>query len=441
MQNINYKSALYTKIQSNLWLLVGLTFPLFSVSLLRINFPYIHLAIPQILIILIGVIGLIVPRKISRNNLLDLIDKEIIILFLIFTLWHFVMLIFSNDIIFAFKNAVKVLTAFLSFVIILMFFPREEKFIKQFIIMLSVGMVILLLPLLYRYAIHFGASYLATDWDQENRVGKNQLGYFMARFSFFPLMAYLEKKLSKFVTLPTLLILLISIIYTSSRGSWVALITGILFIIYWYQKYYGTSYAIKKTFSITIKISIMILFSLFILSKFINLKTEISYRVVSMVEPSALPPEKAHLGAHSYENRSTRIRQAISGWLTSPIIGVGLGEAESYAMGLIHNDYFAVLLELGLIGLILYLSILYVITKKIFSISKLLKNTKQQIHYPWLSLCAIGSLCSQLFLSNFFDNYQTSYYWIYMGLYLVIYETDKQKIISLLQLQEAKNQE
>jgi len=420
------KVLLYKKLQHNLWILTGLTFPLFSVSFLRIDIPYIHLAIPQILILLIGAIGISIPSKISNPSKLEPIYRNIILLFMVFILWHFIMLSFSSDIILGFKNALKLLISFISFVIVLVFFPRDTKLITRFIMSVSIGMVLLLMPLLYRYAIYFKATYLSSDWEQESRWGKNQLAYFISRFTIFPLVSFWQNPRSRGILIAPLLIFLLSILYTSSRGSWLSMAIGIIAIILILQKYFGLSHTLKKTFILILQTVFLILATLFILSHLVNIHQELTYRAVSIVKPSELPESKAYLGKYSYENRGTRARQAIDGWLTSPIIGVGLSNAEDYSMGLIHNDYLAILLELGIIGLILYISIIYLITRRILSLD-FIKNTNPP---SCLMLSAIGSLAAQIFISNVFDSYQSSYYWIFMALYLVIYETEKSNFLT-----------
>ena len=145
---------------------------------------------------------------------------------------------------------------------------------------------------------------------------------------------------------------------------------------------------------------------------------ETTVRLFSLYKPSAILEQDAALGKRSYELRKKAIVQAVQGWLISPIIGVGVGNTGLYVERLTHNDYATILLELGLLGELLFLGILITVWRRTNS-----RNDGSRTEIHWLSLAARAGFITLVVCLNFYNLYRSPYFWFYLALFIVTLET------------------
>ena len=118
---------------------------------------------------------------------------------------------------------------------------------------------------------------------------------------------------------------------------------------------------------------------------------------------------------------SNNINLFLESSLTDKLFGHGLGREQKF---LYHNDYIALLLEIGIIGLSLYFILLIYLFRDVF----LCKDKKTKYLFS-------GILIS-IFLMNFGSNavvfrFELSqYFWMIMGIFYIIKNDEKYKILS-----------
>ena len=99
----------------------------------------------------------------------------------------------------------------------------------------------------------------------------------------------------------------------------------------------------------------------------------------------------------------------------------------SYAVrGLTHNDYAAILAELGLIGEVLFLGILFNIGKLCLRRPKLAGRRSLP---SWPSLASRGAFWGLLIGSAFMDMYTMPHYWTFAGLFVVGREIEECQLV------------
>jgi len=279
------------------------------------------------------------------------------------------------------------------------------------------GMSLLLAITIYQSVFVFHTPYLNDNLEEINRYGKNQLAYFIAKIFPFVFFYFLFSKRKIISGLP-LLIMVISIVYSCSRGSWVSTSIGLLFslaTLIFVQKGRGIKVALKIFMCVALLLGI----ALSVMTQYIKLSSEVSVRLTSIFQPEKMTKDQKYMGSNSYKVRGARIQQAVDGFITAPFFGVGLGNTVLYAVGLVHNDYAAILLQMGVVGITLYLCILLSVFLKVFYANLIRKRYKF-----WMSIGALSSFITHIIVSLVYDNYCSAYYWLFLALYLVVIEID-----------------
>jgi len=131
----------------------------------------------------------------------------------------------------------------------------------------------------------------------------------------------------------------------------------------------------------------------------------------------------AFLGKHSYSVRWLTLQQAWEGFTISPIVGVGLKNTILFANRITHNDYMAILVELGIVGEVLFLGILIIV----WNMGRASRHTKLE-RVSWLSLAARASFVSLLVSSFFINTYTSIHFFVFLGLYVVIMNAEREVV-------------
>ncbi len=221
-------------------------------------------------------------------------------------------------------------------------------------------------------------------------AGPNQYGAYLIVVLPLIIWKFLEKKSKFWFSIGFLA--LISLVLTFSRSAWIAFVTEILIllIIYIYKKY-EFKINLKKFFTIFLSIIIIFLLILFPLVKFTKFQNSI------------LKPESTSQHFELMQNAIRIIKENSFG------IGLGMAGPASYRFEnennkaiITENWYLQLAVELGIIGMILFMIILGQI------IFQNLKNSLKQKKYLnenlFIALSLIGLATASIFLHNFEDS-------------------------------------
>ncbi len=414
-----------------LWLGVAFTLPLFGVSFFHLKTGFFHLAPPALLMAAILYTSLLTfcllgGRVKTRWNLSRY--RLISLLLFAFLVLHVVSLeqsaLMQSELLdYGIKGIMKMVVGFLIFWVTIALFPREERFIEIFFTIACWTCSILLAVFIYRYAFIFHMPFMATEYGYVDRSGKNQMAVqtvylFFYAFSYF----FLSKKKTWFFV-PIIMTFTISIVYLGSRMGWLATLLGLLYLVFFAIKKNGLA-GFKFATKVIIVMGLLLMVSVVIMSQYVDLH-EVAVRLISLYDPSSISDAEARLGKHTLEVRGGAILQALQAFLTSPITGVGIGNTTLYVDRITHNDFSTVLLELGLIGELLFLGILITIW---YRANLPGRTNKTQPH--WLSFATRAGFVTLVVCLNFFNLYLSPYFWFYLALSIVILETVEGKTLN-----------
>ena len=212
------------------------------------------------------------------------------------------------------------------------------------------------------------------------------------------------------------------IFYTSSRAAWIVTFTEILLVILYFilnraKNTDGYLWNNNKR-NATIFSAILILF-------LINLSADgfTSFLTVTSDNIGSIEESASDISSPRYQIWQT----ALNMFLDSPIIGTGLGSFsqnlgnEGYATWIInntfraHNDLLELAVELGLIGIFIFLSVVFSI---IYSIYHILNKNTDEIHffYYLVFVALIGSFVNLQFSFPYQMPVPTLIFGLYCGL-------------------------
>lgn len=213
-------------------------------------------------------------------------------------------------------------------------------------------------------------------------LGANELAAFHAHFIFIPLalLFYEKRKFFKIMYLSVFLFTLYPILFLFSRGAYFATFTGLLFL------------GIKKSKVLVVCLVLLMVSWVTILPS-------------AVVERINMTETETGLD-HSSSKRLEYWQLGIAQFMRNPVIGVGFDTSQFFRGGDLHNEYVEILAEQGIIGLWVFLSLLFL------SFSNglwLHKNARDDFSKGLgLAVCAVVIAC---LVTNFFGDR-----WTYMEL-------------------------
>ena len=277
-------------------------------------------------------------------------------------------------------------------------FITQKGHTRLLIAFLVVGFLI---PIVFStYNIVLGKSIYVVEWHNKlarysgSFSGPHTLSYIMLFFSFlYCILNHVYRFKKSFNRYLIVIFLLLSVFCLYKSGTRTAMIG---FILFWFIYLWGTN---KKEFFVVLVISALtaIIFSGHIYS-IIFKKEEIDFNTATSGRVTLI------------ENNIDLFFQSN---LTQQLFGRGLGHEHQF---LFHNDYITLLLSLGVIGLLLYLIILFYLFFDIFLYND--KKTKYLFGAILISVAAMN------FGSNavIFRVELSQYFWCIIGLFYVIKE-------------------
>jgi len=281
---------------------------------------------------------------------------------------------------------------------VVFYFPRDSKFGEYFWTLVIISTLPLVLFLIYYYAIVFQSDFLGTNLVEKHRGGRNQLSWYLALTMPYAIAnfmcRYKLRPVAKIIGLLSLLVFVITWIYIGSRATWITVLCSFIVMSYDLRK-------LKEVFW----------FALIGLAGYWMLTSEMGEldarsRFIYLFDPESVPT------LHSYDYRLSFLTDILGKIQESPVWGQGFMFAKNAFVYWPHNDYAAILCDLGVIGLILFFCVLAIVNFN-------LRQTKFSFRSSWVLLGARGSFVSVCMYSLFTDTYTTPLFWIFLGLCIV----------------------
>ena len=404
-----------SRLLTTLWMLVGLTFPLFAVDELRLNFQsvLIHIAPPAMFLAIIAVLGLLavieragtVPRSMFAVRHWNLFVAVVVLFFL----WHLFESVRSNSVL-GVREVVKLGTGVLCLFGTYLFFPRDPRVLDRFWQAVVWSSAVVMGYLVYIYAFVFGAEFVGIVLNEQNTAGRNKLGSYLAFVVPFALFNLLTARRKPVAAIPAL-ILLGATAYSGVRGAWLSTIIGFCSIAV--PAVRGRS--LKKLGGAVIVAATLAFVAMYLLNFYIGDKVELAWqsRLAQLVKPEPLS------GRSSFE---TRLEINLETWrvfLSSPIIGVGLFNTGARVSLISHNDYLSIASDLGAVGLLLFLSCLAIVWSNLRRLASREGFTRAN-WTSWGTKMSFVALLAFMFTIERF--YTTMLFWIFMGMCLVAHD-------------------
>jgi O-antigen ligase len=351
-------------------------------------------------------------RTIQRPALRSEVGSTLVVLALLLLIWHVFSAMRSDDQVLATREVVKLGLGLLSLWTALAFFPPEQQFLERFWRLVIWASAALMALLIYKSAFVFASPYLISEISVQTRVGKNQVGQYLAYILPFAI-AYLWGTKQKVIALLPVLTLIIAWIYLGSRGAWIAVLVGLIFGLPKVSKARGFRV-------VTIYVALIIVVGLaswWILESYVPAENlEYSRRIEYFYNPAGVPEY------NTYAVRWHRLTIFGDLFLTSPLIGVGLTNSGFRLGTLPHNDYLGILADLGIVGLGVFLLILGIIWANIWP-----TGSRYQVEgMSWVFLGNRGALVSVLtFMLTMDKIYTTTLFWVFLGVALVTSQAER----------------
>lgn len=393
-----------------LWLGVGLTLPLFAVAYVRLDIERlsVHIAVPMVAlmgVLAVGTVTLLMGDGSLRRPLLPEADRPVLVVFYVFVVWHVFSLLLSTSPAEGLKEVLKLTMAITCFWGILAFFPRERRFLERFLKLSLWTTVPLVGYLIYVYAFRFQSPYLGTELNQPARYGRAQLAWYLSvlfPYAFF----YFWKSKRKLQSVGPVMVLLVGLLYVQTRGAWISVACALAYVVVTTWRT-GRLEAVKMTVSVAILTGLMLGAGLAVIAIYVDI-TELVTRFISIYRPEDVPE------LHSYEIRGAAIYEAFVGFQTSPLVGVGVGSTLSYVERLTHNDVATIMLELGLVGLLLFAVVLLLLARA----SGVLRVTSLATA-DWLTLGSRAGFVNWVLSMMFINVYTSVQFWLFPALFVL----------------------
>lgn len=333
------------------WLLMGLvvTIPLESMLI----FPGIgsFSRLIGIFVAVFGLLAIVVGKHIRKFETIQ-------ILLIVYLLWSLVTYFWSVDYVISYKS-ILTLSQLVFFSFLIWQFSTDEKHQQGLMSAYILGALISCLGIIFDFLHHQTYDYFrysAYGFDP------NDIGLTMALA--IPMSWYLslvnKNKLFVLLYRAIVIILFLGTVLTASRGAFIALAVSSLFI-FW---------SIPKS-GLLNKVGLIV---------FIAVGATLVLKFVPSSSWERIGAIGSEISSGSLSGRLTIWREGINAFLHNPIFGVGIGgfktgvEATLGRQAAPHNLFIGVLVGQGIVGLFIFLAILFSMFVGTFSMSSLLRK-------------------------------------------------------------------
>ena len=379
---------------------MAISMPLFSSSYFRIDFDAVSVPLPLIILSIILfyiILCTFANRKNSSNNI------NITYMFIctsIFILSQITSLVFnypfgSN------KELLKLIIGLVAFYFVIKYFNNNRNIHQKFIEYTLWSSTILYAYFIYQ-SIIIGNSFMAADLENmSNGANKNQMGWYSAALIPFAV-AFSMKNKFKFISYIPVIILIVSLIYISSRSSIISGGIGSIVVIFYLIRYSNYKNQIISNVVIITLILVVSLPALF----FNRFDTDyIKNRMQWLISPNQVEITSGGK-LDTINQRTRRYTSGLVQFQSNPIYGVGISQHPC------HSDYFTILSEIGIFGFISFISLILSIFYKIYRSKNYIRSAQDN----WIISGSIGSFISVIISSLFIDTYTSPHFWVIIGL-------------------------
>jgi len=387
---------------------MALSFPLFAVPYWRpdISFgEYVDVSLPVPVCINLVIVFLDIclfraelqPKRFRKGML------YVLMFLALFLLIIGTSSIAHSDFNFGTQDMVKIMSGIFIFCIFMLCFPDDKRFAGIFMRIILLSSVVFLGALIYKYFFIFHSKSLGGYFEEDRKAHRNQLSTYIAIFYPFIISLLLEKK-KLLLSICGFTIFLLALIYTGSRGAWIATTGGALYLIWVYRR------KISRFPFYTLLSGMFAFFVLLLVLGDQNINTYVSGRFASLLNHD----EFMFAGDYGRFNYFEMSWQILSQY---PFLGSGIGSFMIYSGGRVsHNDYVDILAELGIMGFLVFIMILYAFYAIIFK----KKSGALAPEVGWI-LNGISACLIVMTVRIFFINmYKTPFFWIIMAILLVM---------------------
>jgi O-antigen ligase len=387
-----------------LWFLYAISFPLYSIEVFRIDIGVgIHIALPMVIsvaIIIYYVIRIAINKYYTTKQL-----NNISTLLYLFLLVHIVGIFRAVNVEFAFSELAKLIINIITLIVFAKYFPREKKFQRRFFSLLILSSVVVSGYLIYQYLVVFNVAYLGSRLDEPSRAARNQLTWYYSILTPLMFSRVLVARM-KYRNLIMLSSIVFAVIYAGSRGSWVSIVIGVVYIM---LKGIKNRKRLIRVLIVFVAILTISLFAISFASENVTTELEAKKRFLYLVNPEEV------IELNSYSVRYSLVKNSFDNFMRNPILGIGFTNTKTQFSIRAHNDYFNILSDFGLVGAGVF--ILLIIS--IYKVGKA-KHETELCQTDWIRIGVNGSFLSTLVYMNFLDTYNSHLFWALSGIYLAI---------------------
>ena len=326
-------------------------------------------SIMTMLFILIGCIIILKKENIAKimKNKFVVGTNKIFLCFLIFSLTS---LINSSDFLTSLADWLRLVSIIIVFNYVFLYFSEDAKFKRLFILILLSAAI----PLCLGAYQHFfnkgnhqtpGFNRIYGTFLHPNLLAQYLL--ILSLMILYFLKTYKPTKILKVISCVVLVVALFEILYTYSRGVWIALAISLIVFSGCYER-------TKRLFYFVLIFIRALVFFPKIHERFTDIGYLNSYR------------------PNSWEWRIQVWTQTQSAVREHCIIGHGLGMFEKNFLFMAHNDYLRLIYETGILGLIAYLSFFFIIFTR--TIRRMIheKNIRLKFRYATIASLTLAFL-------------------------------------------------
>jgi len=390
--------------------MMAASFPLFGVQFFRLSDEQaLRLSVPPPMLFLLLILGagilciLAGGRAPGGFSFLRETLPGLFCIMVLFLVWHLISLMRSKDLGWGLREVAKLCMGLASFLIVFGFFPRDRQFIARFWRIALWASAVLIGYLIYHYAMVFHSPFLGNQLDAPTHTGRNMLTWYLVFTIPFSVTLVIDSRHKLFDLVPAV-VLIIAWIYAGSRGAWVSVAGGLLTLLVFLvradpRKGVWISLALCAASAVVLGVA------WYVLNNFLDLdELEYSRRLLALFDPDAVPE------LQSSTIRLALMEKALSDFTQLPLIGIGLMNFAVTSERVSHNDYLAILADMGLIGFLLFAGLLALI---------LLLSFRSLGGRDWLSLGTRASLIAVIISFFFINAYTNSIFWIFLAMVVV----------------------
>ena len=284
--------------------------------------------------------------------------------------------------------------AFLFFVLVLNLVGNLQIYSRMIGVLLGTAAGVTLV-LVYLHLFVYQSQYLTghltyNEYLDLGREGKNTLAFFLALLFPFAYARFTHHRGG--YNLSILLLVTFGALYTISRMALLSLISSVILFALWGTR--GYRYRRQMVLvGLMVLVILPVQFGIEPLTTFLKLRSPAEVEEVESGERGFVA-----LGGHRY----TLLLQSLEGFATSPIFGRGLGSSRQGGRSESHNDYARILYEFGLVGLLLFGSIIWISFRDLRSCKELVPP-----EHKWLldgQVVALIGTFLMLLLINAYDS-------------------------------------